>query len=250
MVRNLLPNKSSFLSRLQQGERTTPDNKLHGMLMTIESIGSSSCDSSWLKAFRAGSKTLSKDDLTELQSKLQTQGVNAASVLNNISGNFDTIDTNGNGISFDELKTYAKTQKSSLPKPPDGGPKSMSKDELSAMATEMSNSGDTEGAAAITKIVQNFDAADTDKDGEVSAEEAKSYAEQKGIEMPKPQGHGHRPPPMEGSEETDTDLAVDSSSSSDSESASAAENLMKLVLQKYGDAASSWQDIQSLLKEV
>jgi Ca2+-binding EF-hand superfamily protein len=60
------------------------------------------------------------------------------------------------------------------PPPTDGADEGLTKDQL----TEMAASGDagSKGSAMLSNLVANFDAADTDENGKVSAQEAMAYA--------------------------------------------------------------------------
>ncbi|WP_341676048.1 EF-hand domain-containing protein [Niveibacterium sp. SC-1] len=65
------------------------------------------------------------------------------------------------------------------PPPPGGGggdDKGMTKDQLSSMASGVEDQSSSQ-ASDLNALVQNFDAADTDKDGKVSFKEAMAYKE-------------------------------------------------------------------------
>jgi Ca2+-binding EF-hand superfamily protein len=59
------------------------------------------------------------------------------------------------------------------PPPPDAGP-SLSKDELTSMASEIGSS-DSAAASSLNELINNFDKADSDGDGKVSFKESQAY---------------------------------------------------------------------------
>jgi Ca2+-binding EF-hand superfamily protein len=60
------------------------------------------------------------------------------------------------------------------PPPPPGGGPSLSKDELTSMASEIGSS-DSAAASSLNDLVNNFDKADSDGDGKVSFKESQAY---------------------------------------------------------------------------
>lgn len=108
---------------------------------------------------------------------------------------FGSLDSNGDGvISQDELTSAlsASAQNGAMMPPPPGGmppppPSSdtssngdtgYTKEELTAMSGE-ATSTDGNLSALMGKLAKNFDAADTNGDGKVSASEARAYQESK-----------------------------------------------------------------------
>ncbi|MFC3530965.1 EF-hand domain-containing protein [Vogesella facilis] len=61
------------------------------------------------------------------------------------------------------------------PPPPQGSDDGLDQDQLSAMASSASDSGDTAAADRFSTLAANFDAADTDGDGKVSFQESIAY---------------------------------------------------------------------------
>ena len=61
------------------------------------------------------------------------------------------------------------------PPPPQGNDQGFTKDQLSSQLQEAGSSGDSDRSTLISSIVQNFDAADTNGDGKVTAQEAMAY---------------------------------------------------------------------------
>lgn len=140
---------------------------------------------------------LTQDEMTAMLEDVSSTDSNLATLLTSVSENFDAADTNGDGkVTFAEAMSYQQsTQNStdsteqstvsaagSMPPPP---PPSSSTteddtgytaDELLAMASETSST-DTNAASLFETLATNFDAADTNGDGKVSASEAQAYQE-------------------------------------------------------------------------
>jgi hypothetical protein len=165
------------------------------MVMNISSLGSSSLYSTSATSsrnFRSTQETVSKDDLSQLASDLKSSGTEASNLLQTLQTNFEKIDTNGDGISFDELQAYAKANGLTLPKGPargdmQGTPPALSKDDLTKMRDDIA-ADDSEAADGLTQVINNFDDADTNQDGEISFDEMQTYTKANNIEMPKPDG--------------------------------------------------------------
>jgi Ca2+-binding EF-hand superfamily protein len=186
---------------------------------------------------RSGKANITQDDLSQMESQMETLGMDVPDFLSQIQANFDKIDVNGDGISSDELQTYAKANGLKLPGQNSasgmngGTPPVMSKDDLTKMRDEMSANGDS-AADGITQLIDNFDSADTDQDGMVSFDEAQAYAEANNITSmlqgpPPPQGaagmNGGPPPAM--SKDDLTKMRDDMSANGDS----AADGITQLI---------------------
>ena len=173
---------------------------------------------------------LSKEDLAGLKDELTAN-------LDELLNNYDKIDLNGDGLSSDELQTYTR------PCRPKGGPRgeppSMSKDELTAMKEKMTEDG--RDTSTVDKVLEDFDAADLDQDGKVSAEEFRTYAEANGLEMPEPPAGGK--PPMRDNES--------SSSEEEQNTSSISQSLIATILEKYLTKFNSSfsQDAVSLIQD-
>lgn len=82
-----------------------------------------------MQNFRSGSVNLSKDDFTAMQADMESKGLTTPAELRTIIDNYDKIDVNGDGMSFDELTGYAEENGIELkgpfgdkpPGPPPGG---------------------------------------------------------------------------------------------------------------------------------
>jgi len=204
--------------------------------MDVSSVGSSSqaygTNAATFRNFRNGQGTISEDDLDQITSQMESSGMKVPDLLQKMQSNFKSIDTNGNGISYDELQTYAKANGLSLPKgPPRGdgqdGPQAMTKDDLVKMRDKIAAT-DSKAADGITQVIDQFDAADTNKDGKVDGDEMQAFAKANNITMPKPHGGHHHggsvPAPT-------TD---DQSSTDDSDDDSLLSMVQQIALQSYG----------------
>ena len=133
----------------------------------------------------------SKDELTALLEELEQEDEKSTEGLKSLLDNFDTADADGDGkVTMQEAMTYrqsteqnsdtASTQ--SMPPPPPGAMGSPRQDsgitaeELTALL-ESSGETDSDMAANIQSLIDNFDSADSDSDGKVTMQEAKSFRE-------------------------------------------------------------------------
>lgn len=74
-----------------------------------------------MQDFQSGKTNLSKDDLSKMQNDMKSMGIDAPKGLQDITNNFDKIDTNGDGISSNELNSYTGGKAlSSIMGPPPG----------------------------------------------------------------------------------------------------------------------------------
>lgn len=167
------------------------------------SIGSISGNSIWtqMQQFKSGKVNLQKADLEQMQQQATQAGsqTQATNPFDSLLAAFDEIDTNQDGISVDELKSYAKENgmaeggpgRGSRPEGPppgpplsmvielggssqEGGPggmpESVSKEELLDIQSQMEAEG-IEVPEQLSQMIENFDALDTDGDGKISVEE-------------------------------------------------------------------------------
>ncbi len=133
----------------------------------------------------------SKGELTALLEELEQEDEKSSEGLQSLLDNFDTADADGDGkVTMQEVMAYrqsteqnsdtASTQ--SMPPPPPGamgGPKQdsgITAEELTALL-ESSGETDSDMAANIQSLIDNFDSADSDGDGKVTMQEAKSFRE-------------------------------------------------------------------------
>ena len=134
----------------------------------------------------------SKEELTALLENVEQEDEIAAEGLQSLLDNFDTADADGDGkVTMQEAMAYRQstegndpmTTAAGIPPPPPygapgGAPQDSGKtaDELTAMLEEMTET-DSEMAAGLQSLIDNFDSADTDGDGKVTLQEAKSFRE-------------------------------------------------------------------------
>jgi Ca2+-binding EF-hand superfamily protein len=159
--------------------------------MSIGGISSSNLSlmQQQIQSFRSGKTNIQKEDLEKLQSQtggVQNSGTDPFSAL---LENFDQIDTNGDGISFEELTGHRP--------PPDGPGKEIfekmksgqgvSREELEAALSDM-KSGGKKVSGKFSEMLSSFDSLDTNKDGQVTKEEmmAKMQGERAAFSMQMP----------------------------------------------------------------
>lgn len=210
--------------------------------MSIGSIGSNPFSStslaSQLQQFRSGKTSISKDDLEAAKSAFAAAGQSTTGV-DNLIDSFSKIDTNNDGsINSSELKTYEGAQGGGRAHHHHRGPKEMTKDDLSAMEQSISqNGGSTDG---LDQIIQNFDSADANKDGKLSFDEMKTYADANGISLPGPKSATASAASGSAQQGSETSLSPDTATGSSTASASGSTELIQLLLQRYAAGASSY----------
>ena len=161
----------------------------------ISGIGSSSQLSS--KLFSAldtkSQGYLEKSDFVSAFSKLSSTSSSSSSSAS-VDDVFSALDSDSDGkVTKDEFaSTLAKLQEQFAssrmhggggpqgagappPPPPPADDAGFTKDELSSQLEEVSSSGETQRSDLLNKIVNNFEAADTNSDGKVSFSEAMAY---------------------------------------------------------------------------
>lgn len=167
------------------------------------SVSSISGNSVWtqMQQFKAGKVNLQKSDLEKIQQQAaqeqsQTQSSQSANPFDALLAAFDEIDQDQNGISIDELKSYASENGMTAGGPGQGGrpegpppgpppsmmselgqtqgagrpPESVSKDELLEIQSQMEAEG-MEVPEQLSQMISNFDSLDTNQDGKVSIDE-------------------------------------------------------------------------------
>jgi len=163
------------------------------------SVSGISGNSVWtqIQQFKAGKVNLQKSDLEKIQQQAaqeqsQTQSGQAANPFDTLLAAFDEIDQDQNGISIDELKSYASENGMTAGGPGQGGrpegpppsmmselgqangaggsPESVSKDELLEIQSQMEAEG-MEVPEQLSQMISNFDSLDTNQDGKVSIDE-------------------------------------------------------------------------------
>lgn len=163
--------------------------------MEIGSIGSSLGDiQSRMQALRSGKRNITKDELNEVQSALQSSGAKVPKQLQELSKNFDTIDKNGDGISAAELDSFTSgrgEKNGAATAATSNRNAGLTRDDLISMQ-QMSSKMGFGAPPGMDKLVQNFDKYAGD-DGKLSQDEMKSFASENGIQLP-PGGPPSGPP--------------------------------------------------------
>ena len=166
--------------------------------MSVGNITSSSYESMIAKfeSFRSGKSTLQKADLEQIQS--DSTNKTAAEGMNELIAKFSQIDTNGDGMSLDELKTAGDSGTISKLRPPTGGLGSVFNALQSGQATvqmadlenlkSSQSTDDTKGTAEIDELISKFSQIDTNGDG-ISEDELKAALDSGTITKPtRPEG--------------------------------------------------------------
>ncbi len=167
-----------------------------------------------------------------------------------ISSAFSSLDSDGDGTISQEELSASLSQSSgmvagSMPPPPPPPPSSSesedtgyTQEELTAMAEEVGSS-DSNLASLLASVVENFDAADSDGDGKVTAAEAMAYQQStsegtSSAEVSNVASSGMMPPPppppsSSESEEEDTGYTIDELTAMAETTASTDSNLASLL---------------------
>ncbi|WP_127025255.1 EF-hand domain-containing protein [Rheinheimera mangrovi] len=133
----------------------------------------------------------SKDELTAMLEELEQDDEKSSEGLQSLLDNFDTADTDGDGkVTMQEAMAYKQSTEDSagassaqaMPPPPPGAMGSPNQDsgitaeELTALL-DSTGETDSEMAATLQSLIDNFDSADSDGDGKVTMQEANSFRE-------------------------------------------------------------------------
>lgn len=152
---------------------------------------SDSLDSLFSQLDTTGKGYLDKSDLVSAFSKISATSSTSSSDSDSASVDdvFTKLDTNSDGkVTKDEMSTGLQALADELdsqfnqmrmsggtpPPPPSDSDSGFTQDELTSQLSEI-GSTDSTRSDLLTKIVANFDAADTDSDGKVSNAEAIAY---------------------------------------------------------------------------
>jgi len=146
-------------------------------------------DSLFSKIDTKGKGYIDKTDLQTAFDQISSSSDSSSASVNDV---LSALDGNGDGqITKEEMTAGLKTLTEQLdsqfnsartsqargmdapPPPPPGNDQGLSKDQLSKMASNATSG--SQQATDLGKLVQNFDAADTDQDGKVSFQEAMAY---------------------------------------------------------------------------
>ena len=217
--------------------------------MSISSIsGGSSTLQSYLQKLN-NSSSISKEDLSTIQSQLDDSA--ASSKLSSLISSFDKVDINGDGkIDTEEFQTYTKQAgiKGEI-NPGNATPPELTKDELTEMINDSSESGETDDL--LSSLIESFDDADTDGNGAVSDTEFRSFADANGFKPPE-RGDGPPPPPPPSSSSTDEDDDEDDSetTTSSASTSSSSESIGALLSKYINNLSFSDEDLNSLLQDL
>ena len=136
---------------------------------------------------------LEKSDFVSAFSKLSSTSSSTSSSSASVDDVFSALDSNSDGkVTKDEFaSTLAKLQEQldssrmhggggpqgagGPPPPPPANDAGFTKDELTSQLEEVSSSSESNSTDLLNKIVNNFEAADTNSDGKVSFTEAMAY---------------------------------------------------------------------------
>ncbi|MER2539392.1 MAG: EF-hand domain-containing protein [Azonexus sp.] len=136
---------------------------------------------------------LEKSDFVSAFSKLSSTSSSTSSSSASVDDVFSALDSNSDGkVTKDEFaSTLAKLQEQldssrmhggggpqgagGPPPPPPANDAGFTKDELTSQLEEVSSSSESKSTDLLNKIVNNFEAADTNSDGKVSFTEAMAY---------------------------------------------------------------------------
>lgn len=172
-------------------------------MSSISSLASSMASQLFSKLDTSGQGYLSKTDLESAFSKIGSTSSSSSSSTSEADELFSKLDSDSDGKvtqqEFTDTLTKLADQLTSAalqsgggmpgmgmgggmsgmgggmsPPPPPENDSGFTKDELQSQLDEIGSS-DSKRSSLISKIVQNFDAADTDGDGKVSFKEAQAY---------------------------------------------------------------------------
>ncbi len=163
------------VSATQRRHRPDPAKMAEDLFSQLDTSGKGYIDESDLESALSGTTT-------------STSSTKTASSSASASEIFNQLDSNGDGkVTKDELSTsIAKLAKSldsqydqtrvqgGMPPPPPSDDAGFTKDELSSQLSAIGSS-DSARSSLISKIVANFDKADSNQDGKVSMQEAMAY---------------------------------------------------------------------------
>ncbi|HEX5126802.1 MAG TPA: EF-hand domain-containing protein [Rhodocyclaceae bacterium] len=207
------------------------------------SIGSSTASSIASQLFSQldtkGQGYIDQSDLQTAVDQLSTANASATSGSSTASVDdvFKQMDTNGDGKVTeqemadslqklsDQLQSHHHHRHMHAAQGGDSG--ELTKDQLTGIANQAS-SADSTRAASLTNLINNFDQADTNHDGKISAQEAMSFAQSNSSTA---------------ANSTSTSASADSSSSSNNPSSEA--NVMRQIMELVRAYGNSAQDTTS-----
>lgn len=157
------------------------DTKGQGYLEAADLESAFSKISSASGSASASSSTSASASVDELFKKLDSNGdgkLTKSEFSAGLKKLSDELDSQFNASRTTNASAAHGPQGAHRPPPPPGGDQDggVSKDQLTQMASDVSQTNSTAGAA-LTKVAENFAAADTNQDGKVSMQETVAYLE-------------------------------------------------------------------------
>ncbi len=134
-----------------------------------------------VQGFKSGKQNIQKEDLEKIQCEIGAGQSQIGDMFTRMLESFDEIDTNGDGISIDKLKSF--TGQNEVHNPKESGIKLFSlfqddessgvtKEELQDLTASMESSG-MNIPGKLQHIIASFDSFDTNSDGTLSKSEMK-----------------------------------------------------------------------------
>lgn len=143
----------------------------------------------------SGKGYIEKSDLTTALGKISSSGSDKTSGTASVDDVFKSLDSNSDGKitkqemtdSFQKIADAAESQFQNMRMSqarqgsdaggmqPPGGDVGFTKDELSSQLSKIGSSGNDQQSSLLSNLIKNFDAADSNGDGKVSAKEAMAY---------------------------------------------------------------------------
>lgn len=155
--------------------------------MSISGIGSSNLSflSQQMQNFKTGKSNIQKEEIEQVQSQMGDVQSPISDMFSSLLESFDEVDANGDGLSFEELTEFAKTQGSEgsdRQKRPQGaggpsGKEGVSLTESEDVQSETASSGPPSPPAS-EDTTSTFDSLDTNQDGKVSMSEIMANIQQ------------------------------------------------------------------------
>lgn len=221
----------AFTSLDSDGDGTISSDELSSMLTQMSSSMAQGTMPPPEQSSSGEDAGLSEEEITSMLEDVSSTDSNLASLLTSVSENFSAADADGDGkVTFAEAMSYQQSTEASTdtteastvsaaggtppPPPPSSSEEEdtgYTEDELLAMADEVSST-DSALSSLFETLAANFDEADTNEDGTVSASEARAYQD------------------SSNSDTTTSASEVASTSSTEESATSSSEDLMKTLL--------------------
>jgi Ca2+-binding EF-hand superfamily protein len=187
--------KEAIMSSISSVSSSIISSLYNSSSKSSKSAGSTTLDNLFSQLDSSNKGYLEKSDLaTAFAQVMGTSSTTSSTTTDSatVDDVFAKLDGNGDGkVTKDELSTGVKNLADELdsqfnqmrmsggtppPPPPSGSDSGFTKDELTSQLSEIGSSDSTR-SDLLNKVVNNFAAADTDSDGKVSFQEARTYDE-------------------------------------------------------------------------